>query len=581
MKGITINRKFVAALVASAALAAPMAGIAMTANAADTQTGIVVNAPEGQVIHGTLTAYRLGTYADIETDATTGKVKSVNVVGDTTTNKWAGNAIDSWNAAEGDSKNLDITKPNGYDNVGAIAQLNDAGYKTNGVAVDTTTATKRLAGVANKLTKVADKPTVAATINANGKQTVTLNVPDGLYLLVDSAGNPLIIGTKIGGKDMTKMALGTVTVKEANVVDKKVKTTVDADYTDDSTETVGRTIDVKLTDAIPNGAHAGGAVVYKLMDTPTDMDLVPSSIAVKVGNTDVTSKVKLYTTAGTVVKGDATLVAADGTTRTDPDLTVPKNGFVIDASSLLKDYAARQLTVTYKAKINGYITTKTAYNDITTNTTWQDGTDTHLTHQSDRSTVKYYDLTLHKTAQDDTTRKVNGAGFKIRDERRGAWLKMDFATGNWSDATNETSATEFFTGDTNHDGKVTSADDTAQQGVIQFKGLSAGTYTIKETTAPVGFRAEDFSMPTLKAVISRDGTIKVTGDRLPTLTVDNGNGDFTVKDIDSLLQLPQTGGVWTIGTYLAAATLVGILAAGTASYAGKRRQQAGKPVVAD
>ena len=60
MKGITINRKFVAALVASAALAAPMAGIAMTANAADAQTGIVVNAPEGQVIHGTLTAYRQG-----------------------------------------------------------------------------------------------------------------------------------------------------------------------------------------------------------------------------------------------------------------------------------------------------------------------------------------------------------------------------------------------------------------------------------------------------------------------------------------------------------------------------------------
>lgn len=581
MKGITINRKFVAALVASAALAAPMAGIAMTANAADAQTGIVVNAPEGQVIHGTLTAYRLGTYADIETDAASGKVKSVNVVGDDTTNKWAGNAIDSWNAAEDDSKKLDITRPNGYDNVGAIAQLNDAGYKTNGVAVDTTTATKRLAGVATKLATVSDKPTVAATIDANGKQTVTLNVPDGLYLLVDSAGNPLIIGTKIGGKDMTKMALGTVTVKEANVVDKKVKTTVDADYTNDSTETVGRTIDVKLTDAIPNGAHAGGAVVYKLMDTPTDMDLVPGSIAVKVGNTDVTSKVKLYTTAGTVVKGDATLVAADGTTRTDPDLTVPKNGFVIDATSLLKDYAARQLTVTYKAKINGYITTKTAFNDVTTNSVWDQGTHTVLSHNSDRSTVKYYDLTLHKTAQDDTTRKVNGAGFKIKDEQHGTWLKMDFVTGNWSDATNETSATEFFTGDTNHDGKITTADDSGQQGVIQFKGLSAGTYTIKETTAPTGFRAESYSMPTLKAVISRDGTIKVTGEQLPTLTVDNGNGDFTVKDIDSLLQLPQTGGVWTIGTYLAAATLVGILAAGTASYAGKRRQQAGKPVVAD
>lgn len=581
MKGIAINRKFVAMLVASAALAAPAVGLATSANAADTQTGITVNAPDGQVLHGTLTAYRLGTYADVENDAN-GKVKSVNVVGDTTTNKWAENAINAWNGANNDSKGLDITRPNGYDEVGAIAQLNDAGYKTNGTAVSAATANTRLAGVANKLASVAGKPTASATINASGNQTVTLNVPDGLYLLVDSAGNPLIIGTKIGGKDMTKMALGTVTVKEASVVDKKVKTTVDSDYTDNSTESVGRAVDVRVTDAVPNGAHAGGAISYKLTDTPSDMDLVAGSIKVLVGATDVTGQVNVYTTAGQVVKGDATLLDSAGN-RTDPDLTVPQNGFIIDATSLVSQTATagKKLTVTYRAKINGYITTKTANNKITTNTVWKDGSNTHATTGGDTSTIKFYDLTLHKTAQDDTTRKVNGAGFKIKDEHRGTWLKMDFVTGQWGDANNEASATEFFTGDTNHDGKVTSADDTAQQGVIQFKGLSAGTYTIKETTAPTGFRAESYSMPTLKAVISRDGTIKVTGDQLSTLTVDNGNGDFTVKDIDSLLQLPQTGGVWTIGTYLAAATLVGILAAGTASYAGKRRQQAGKPVVAD
>lgn len=588
MKGITINRKFVAALVAAASLSAPM--VALPAMAAGTatpapapaHTGLVINAGEGQTLHGKYTAYKLGSYADVETDAASGKVKSVNVVGDANTNAWADTAIHKFNDTA--SASDDITVPNGYDQVGAIAQLNDKGYKTNGIGVPADRAITRLGGVSAALSN--NRPSTitaaAAAVDGAGKQSITINVPDGLYLVVDTAGRPLILGTKIAGKDMTNQTLGVALVKESYSIDKKIETTIDKSWVDNSSETVGRTIKVRLTDTIPNGSHAGGAKVYKIVDTPNHLDLVSGSIKVMVGGayTDVTSKVHVYTTAGQKLSGDATLVDDKGQ-RTDPDLTVPNGGFIIDASNLLAQYPGRAITVTYNAKMNGYQNTKVSSNDVKTTTIWRQGTNSFTSYHSDSSKVPYYDLTLHKTAQDDKSKKVNGAGFVVYDFQTGKYLTLDRATGNWSDAADEAHATVFYTGDANHDGKITTADGDTWAGQVTFPGLGAGQYGIIETVAPTGFRAESMSLPTAIANIGKDGHITVTGKKLPTLTKDNGNGDFTVADIDSLLQLPQTGGVWTIGTYLAAATLVAVLAAGTASYAGKRRQQAGKPVDAD
>lgn len=594
MKGITINRKFVAALVAAASLATPAVGLATSANAAPTQpattqTGIVINAGDGQTLHGTYTAYKLGSYADVETDAASGKVKSVNVVGDDTTNKWADTAIHNFNAKHTGATN--ITIPNGYDQVGAIAQMNDKGYKVNGAQQDATTAAKRLSGVAKELdgtVTAAKVPTATAAVSGTGKHSITINVPDGLYLVRGSSGQPLIIGTKIAGKDMTNQTLGVALVKESYQIDKKIETTIDKSWVDNSSETVGRTVKVRLTDTIPNGSHAGGAIVYKLVDTPTKMGVVPGSIKVGISNSsvnlnqdvDVTSKVHVYTTAGQKLAGDATLVDSNGH-RTDPDLTVPNGGFIIEANALLAQYPGKTLIVTYNAKMNGYRNEKVSFNGVQSTVVWQEGTNSFDSYHSDKSIVKYYDLVLHKTAQDDKSKKVNGAGFIVYDFQTGKYLTLDRATGNWSDAADDAHATVFYTGDTNHDSKITTADDAARAGQVTFPGLGAGQYGIIETVAPTGFRHESMSLPTAIANIGKDGHITVTGKKLPTLTKDNGNGDFTVADIDSLLQLPQTGGVWTIGTYLAAATLVAVLAAGTASYAGKRRQQAGKPVDAD
>ena len=193
--------------------------------------------------------------------------------------------------------------------------------------------------------------------------------------------------------------------------------------------------------------------------------------------------------------------------------------------------------------------------------------------------VKAYSFDLHKTNQSDTSQSVSGAGFKIRDERSGKWLTLDWRTGMWSQAASQEQATEFLTGDTNHDNQVTSADSADRQGDVTFPGLGEGTYLVKETRAPEGFKSDAIALPSFTVTISDKGAITFKGRDLPALTTDDGDGTVTVADIQSLLQLPATGGAWTIASFLAAAALVAGLAGGIAVRARRERADADKPII--
>ena len=68
-----------------------------------------------------------------------------------------------------------------------------------------------------------DPAAVTATQIKTPQGSLTLNVPgEGLYLVVDSDGLPIIVGTKINGKDLEKQALGTAAIKSTSIsVDKE------------------------------------------------------------------------------------------------------------------------------------------------------------------------------------------------------------------------------------------------------------------------------------------------------------------------------------------------------------------------
>lgn len=554
-----INRRLLAGLCATAALAG---GLAVGPTAMAANTGLVLKASIGNTLAGhAFTAYRLGEYTDVQ--ETSGVVRSLNVVGDSQSNRWVQAAIDAYNAAM-DGTADDITVPAGYDAAGAVAKLEDG------------KDAKKLRGITRYLADTGSKPSAAATVNGSGTQ-ITLNVPDGLYLVVDSAGNPMLVGTKANGMDMKSTKLGEYYVKATAITTDKKTMSPDGDYLDETTATVGTVITNQVKVTIPNNRN-GGAVTLKMTDTPTGMTYVKGSLRATVDGADATSSLTVYDTAGATVRGDATYVDKTGK-RVDPDLTVPQGGFIIDAKNALSKYANKQMTITYRMTVTAASASKPAGNEFASSGVFADGPWWSSVDADDTVPVKAYSFDLHKTNQSDTSQSVSGAGFKIRDERSGKWLTLDWKTGMWSRAAGQEQATEFLTGDTNHDNQVTSADSADRQGDVTFPGLGEGTYLVKETRAPEGFKSDAIALPSFTVTISPEGAITFRGRDLPALTTDDGDGTVTVADIQSLLQLPATGGAWTIASFLAAAALVAGLAGGIAVRARRERRDADKPII--
>lgn len=525
---LKINGK---ALAAAAATAAALAALSVpSAFAAD--ASITLNAAQGQTLAGhTFTFYKLGDYAD--TVVADGVVQSYQLRGSDESNAWAQSAIDAFNASSDD----DIEVPLGFDAAGAVASLSDEALKSRGVA--------------KELADSDAKPVATATEQGSGS-SITVSVPEGYYLVVDSAGTPMLLGTRIDGMDLSSGPLGVATIKsKAITVDKKIGADEDS-LQDDGSYTVGSTVTQTVTTAVPNSMN-GGAMAWKIVDDPQGLEYVAGSFAARLEDgTDVTGLFDVHETAGESVPGDASLVDATGA-RTDPDLTVPDHGFVADGAGLLAAHPNMQVTITYRA----LVTSASASNTATVSTVFADGVDTTPVEDEDTSASTAYAFDLLKTSHADPGVKVDGAGFKIQDVDLGSWLSYDRSTGRWSEAADQESATEFLSGDSDLSGVVDSLDDPDRQGMIAFSGLGAGTYLVEETTAPEGFSSYDIAMPSLTVMIGEDGQVTFAGRDLPALTTDNGDGTVTVANIANLTELPQTGGVWSAATWIVAALLAG------------------------
>lgn len=233
-KGFHFDAKRLAAACAAAAtlmgcgLATTAMAAPATVNDATTNTAITLNAAEGNSLDGhTFTFYRLGSYGDIigngDKDVSSLTVLKID------------DATDQWIAAA--NKTAGVTDYQGYDAAGDLAHvantknprndLTDAKHNNaanadpadsgNGVQKTLRKAAKALAGSV----PAAVKP--AATVTGHGATQTTTPLANGLYLVVDSNGSPMIVGTPIqGAKTLNGVTLGTLTIKAKTVnVDKK------------------------------------------------------------------------------------------------------------------------------------------------------------------------------------------------------------------------------------------------------------------------------------------------------------------------------------------------------------------------
>lgn len=553
------NNKIVTAM--ACATASMLAGLALSPSAMAAGATITLNGADGNSLAGhTFNVYQIGTYTDQILNGT--QISSLGVRGDTASNAWAADAISIANAYDPSTAD-DIAKVYGYDDAGNIANI-----KMDSQA-------RQLRNISKALSQSSRRP-AAIQGGANlttAQSTLTINVPaEGLYYITDSAGNPIMIGTKSGNANIMKndakdpqwRTLGTAVVKAKSVrVDKKVQvqrnsTAVGKDGTtnDPVGVTVGDTVTNTVEVTVPN-KQAASAVKFKLIDQPKGQTYVKGSLSVRLKNapqTDITADAVIYdgTTQNNAksIPGDPTLKTADNRPA-DPDLAIPAGGWGIDGRKLLDKYSNRTIVITYRMTVDKASVTDPANNTIHTYGTFTDGIHFTTITDQDKADIKAYDFTLRKVDAGNVNTLLDGAQFQI--QRNGKWMKLDQNTGKWSDAANQGSATVFITGDSNHDGTVNNRDDASQRGLIRFKGLGYGTYTVTETREPAGYAS--YAKPTFTVTIDDAGTsiqYRGTG-TVPNLTSRLDNNTVQVKNVANLTQLPQTGGVLAFAFWLACA----------------------------
>lgn len=543
------------------ATASMLAGLALAPSAMAAGATITLQGADGASLAGhTFNVYRIGTYTDQILDGT--RISSLGVRGDTASNAWAADAIGIANAYDPSTAD-DIAKVYGYDDAGNIANI-----KMDSQARQLRNISKALSQSSKKPAAIQGGANLTTTQN-----TLTINVPaEGLYYITDSAGNPIMIGTKSGNANIMKndakdpqwRTLGTAVVKAKSVrVDKKVQVqrngaTVGKDGTtnDPVGVTVGDTVTNTVEVTVPN-KQAASAVKFKLVDQPKGQTYVKGSLSVRLKNaprTDITSDAVIYdgTTQNNAksIPGDPTLKTADNKPA-DPDLAIPAGGWGIDGRKLLDKYSNRTIVITYRMTVDKARLADPANNTIHTYGTFTDGIRFTTITDWDKADIKAYDFTLRKVDAGNVNTLLDGARFQI--QRNGKWMNLDWNTGKWSDAADQGSATVFVTGDSNHDGTVDNRDDASQRGLIRFKGLGYGTYTVTETREPAGYAS--YAKPTFTVTIDDAGTsiqYRGTG-TVPNLTSRLDNNTVQVKNVANLTQLPQTGGVLAFAFWLACA----------------------------
>ena len=531
------------------ATASMLAGLALAPSAMAADTTITLQGADGASLAGhTFNVYQIGTYTGVVLKGN--QISSLGIQGTTESNAWADDAITIANGYDKDTAD-DIGKVYGYDDAGSIA------------AIDMAKQAKQLSNIQAALNASSRKPATVAGGADLTTQDATLNITvpeEGLYYITDSAGSPIIIGTKSGAGTAMSGApgrtLGVAVIKSKSVTtDKKVVVDRDGrqvskqgDAADPVAVTVGDTVTHTIDVTVPNTA-----VKFKLADAPAGQEYVKGSLKVALSGTatDVTADTVIYdgeTQHGAkTLPGDATLKKEDRTPA-DPDITVPAGGWALNATKLITTQGGKKITITYQSVVTKATAEKPSENSVSGTAIFKDGAHYTVVTNGDKVDLKSYDFTLKKVSAADVNTLVDGAEFQIR--RGDKYLKLDTTTGEWSEAADQASATTFTTGDSNNDGKVDHKDNAAQKGLIAFKGLGYGTYTVTETKEPAGYAS--YAKPSFTVTIDDAGTaIRFAGKDQPGLTTGIDNNTVQVKNITNLTQLPQTGGALAFAFWLA------------------------------
>lgn len=500
-------RKLFAGIAAAATLLGGMALGAASAQAADPQTTPLLqvnNAQEGHMY----TPYKFATFENADNG-------TVEV-----------STVEAWK----DAVTAAADTANGNDSI-------PAEYKDNPAAYVATFNAEQIRKFAEELAKTNPLPTAdGAGLTVTAEQAGTAQPVavdgEGWYLVTDTyngkAGTPAVVATTVNGLDNLRIVAdaktgqgGITTVGRFNAKNENPLTPPS------KTVNVGDTVDFTVSAAVP--ASAANYDVYPFTITDT------ASKGLKVAETN-TFKVQVdgKDVDAALYKVEQTGSAAVGTTTT-----------ITFASA--KSLAGKTIVVSYTGVVtkdaltglDGSVDNKAT---ITTN---------GGTSGEGKTESKTYGFQFKKIGVDNDANALAGAQFVVK-KKDGKFLKQDTESKAWSSVDDQTNATVFTSG---------------ADGLVQFKGLAAGDYTVMETSAPNGY-AQNFRV-TFDVSIAENGTVTFKQDLLHQVTLPADDQIATVKNVKSITQLPLTGAA---GTTLF--TVVALLVAGAGvTVAVKSRQR--------
>lgn len=501
-------RKLFAGIAAAATLLGGMALGAASAQADGPQTTMpLLRVNNAQAGH-TYTPYKFATFT---------KVSAGSVEVDTV-NAWKDAVATAADAADNDTKN---SVP--------------AEYTNNPAAYVATFDAEHIRKFATELVKIDPLPAAvtggALTVAADqGGASLSFSgvTEEGWYLVTDTytktgeikvtTGTPAVVATTVNGlTDLTIFAdkvtgqgnittMGQFNAKNENPLTPPAKTAKVGNVdVDGKTVNVGDTVNFTVSATVPASAANYDVYPFTITDTASKGLKVAATntFKVQVDGRDVDSS--LYTVTQT---GAATEAA--GTT------TIIKfaNARTLDGKTIVVSYTG---TVTKDAltDLGGSVNNKAM---ITTN---------GGASGEGKTESKTYGFQFKKIGVDNDANALAGAQFVVK-KKDGKFLKQDAESKAWSSVDDQTNATVFTSG---------------ADGLVQFKGLAAGDYTVMETNAPNGY-AQNFKV-TFDVSIAENGTVTFTQDALKQVTLPTGDQIATVKNVKSITQLPLTGAAGT------------------------------------